>query len=316
MSEGSIKHQQDVATKRKISVQNRLELSLAIAVVVLLVELAGGFEFGSSALLADALHVFTDIFAIGFSLFALTLSSRPPTRTLTYGYHRVEVFASLINGVSLFAIAAIIGLGAYLKFAAHTPINVPGTVIVAVAALALNMVSRRILSGSPSVASNADAPYLVDEDLNVKSATTHVYGDALASLAVIAGAALVYATHDYVFDPIVAVFIGLIVLRSAIATTWAGLSIMLERSPVKDMPELEAELEKVNGISDVHDLHVWKICSHITIATLHACLNDQGRTRRAETMGELEGKLTNSYGVQHATIQLEDVCCVPRHGHL
>ncbi len=316
MSEGSVKTGTETNRKREISIKNRLEIALGLALVVLILELLGGFEFNSSALVADALHAFTDIFAIAFSLVALMLSARPPTKTLTYGYHRVEVLASLVNGVSLFAVAALIGFDAYLKFAAHTPINVFGTVIVALAALALNIVSRRVLSGSHSVAHNVDAPYLVDEDLNLKSATTHVYGDALASLAVVVGAVLVYFTGDYIFDPIVAAFIGLIVLRSAVATTWAGLSIMLERSPVRNMVALETELEKVDGVSDVHDLHVWKICSHVTIATLHACLNDEGRSRRTETMSEIEGRLSNTYGIQHATIQLEDVCCVPKHGHL
>lgn len=316
MSEGSNNIPEYDNSKKRISTRSRLEIALALAIVVLVVELLGGFEFNSSALFADALHVFTDIFAIAFSLFALTVSARPPTRTLTYGYHRVEVFASIVNGVSLFAITALIGLEVYLKIAANTPINVFGTVAVAAAALVLNMTSRRVLSGSHSVAHNVDAPYLVDEDLNVKSATTHVYGDALASLAVIVGAALVYFTGDNIFDPIVAAFIGLIVLRSAIATTWAGLTIMLERSPVQNMVALESELETVNGVSDVHDLHVWKICSHITIATMHACLNEAGRTRRSETMSELEGRLSKSYGVQHSTIQLEDVCCVPQHGHM
>jgi cobalt-zinc-cadmium efflux system protein len=300
----------------RLTVRTRLEISLAIALIVLIVELAGGFEFSSSALVADALHIFTDIFAIGFSLFALTLSARPPTRSLTYGYHRVEVFASLINGISLFVIAALIGVGAYFKIASHAQINIFGTVTIALIALALNLLSRQILSGSHNVARNVDAPYLLDEDLNVKSATTHVYGDALASLAVVIGALLVYLTGNYIFDPIVAILIGLIVLRSAVATTWAGLSIMLERSPVQNMSALESELERVNGVSDVHDLHVWKICSHITIATLHACLNDDGRNKRLETMNELEVRLSKSYGIQHATIQLEDVCCVPKHGHL
>src|SRR5487761_494590 len=117
------------------------------------------------------------------------------------------------------------------------------------------------------------------------------------------------------FDPVVAAFIGLIVLRSAAITTWAGLSIMLEKSPVKNMTALESDLEKVNGVSEVHDLHIWRICSHITIATLHACLNDQGKNQRAQTMNELEVKLAKLYGVKHATIQLEEVCCVPMHGH-
>lgn len=294
--------------------RNRLGGALALSFCVLLLELTGGFAFQSAALVADALHIFTDIFAIAFSLVALTISARPPTSTLTYGYHRLEVFASLSNGISLFLVTGLIAFSAYLRFTSSHILYVPGTILVAAVALSVNLLSNRILKQT-SVKSKSDVPYIVGEDLNIRSASTHLLGDALSSIAVIFGALAVYFTHYYFLDPVVAGFIGLIVLRSAIVTTKAGLSIMLEGSPVKNMQELEADLENVKGVSDVHDLHVWRICSHITMATLHACLNEEGRAKRIETMSELEGKLTKSYGVQHATIQLEDVCCVPKHGH-
>jgi cobalt-zinc-cadmium efflux system protein len=289
---------------------------LTLSVVVFAAETIGGLYFRSSALVADALHIFTDIFTIGFSLAALVVSSRPPTSTLTYGYHRIEVFASLANGISLFVITAIIIFNAYLKIVVtRSNPNVFGTIVVAAIALAINGISHTILKNNRNRTNKSELPYMIGEDLNVKSASTHIFGDILSSVAVIAGALGVYFTHNYLFDPIVAVFIAMIVLRSGAITAWAGLSIMLERSPVKNMVALESDLERVSGVSDVHDLHVWRICSHITIATLHACLNDQGKTQRIQTMNELEGKLSKSYGVQHATIQLEEVCCVPRHQH-
>ena len=296
------------------SIRLRLAAALTLSIGVLVVESIGGLFFRSSALIADALHVFTDIFAIGFSLVALTISSRPPTSTLTYGYHRLEVFASLANGISLFVITGLILYNAYVKIVSPSNLDVLGTITVAAIALAINATSHTILKKNPNP-SKSEIPYILGEDLNIKSASTHILGDALSSVAVIAGALGVFLTHDNLFDPIVATFIGLIVLRSAAITTWAGLSIMLEKSPVKNMIALESDLEKVNGVSDVHDLHIWRICSHITIATLHACLNDHGKNHRAQTMNDLEGKLANSYGVKHATIQLEEVCCVPRHGH-
>lgn len=307
--------QQEASLNKSRSIKQRLSIALSLSVGVFVVELLGGLFFRSSALIADALHIFTDIFAIGFSLVAIVVSARPPTSSLTYGYHRLEVFASLANGISLFVITGLIAYNAYLKIISPSSLNVAGTIAVAALALAINSISHTLLKKNPN-SSNSAVPYILGEDLNVKSASTHILGDAFSSAAVIIGAIAVYFTHYYYFDPLVAIFIGLIVLRSAAITTWAGLSIMLEGSPVKNMTALESDLEKVNGVSDVHDLHVWKICSHITIATLHACLNDKGKAQRIETMNALEAKLTQSYGVQHATIQLEDVCCVPRHGHL
>lgn len=313
MAGSDLQNQQPLLNKSD-SIRLRLAAALTLSIGVFVVESIGGLFFRSSALVADALHVFTDIFAIGFSLIALTISSRPPTSTLTYGYHRLEVFASLANGISLFVITGLILYNAYVKIVSPSNLDVLGTITVAAIALVINATSHTILKKNPNPSKN-EVPYIVGEDLNIKSASTHILGDALSSVAVIAGALGVFLTHDSLFDPVVAAFIGLIVLRSAAITTWAGLSIMLEKSPVKNMTALESDLEKVNGVSDVHDLHIWRICSHITIATLHACLNDQGKNQRAQTMNELEGKLAKSYGVKHATIQLEEVCCVPMHGH-
>lgn len=294
-----------------ISAKSALEIALAISVSILVIEILGGLKFGSSALIADALHIFTDIFAIGFSLIALTVSNRPPTSSLTYGYHRLEVFASLTNGISLFLIAALIAIGAYERFLNPSPVYVFGTVIVATIALCANVLSRKIISQQTKTMKELEET----EDENILSVSAHVWGDALASAAVIFGALASFFTGKYFFDPLAAIVIGVLVLRSAATTTWGGLSIMLERSPLKQMPLVESELEKVEGVSDVHDLHIWKICSHVTVATLHACLNDEGKSKRNETMNALEQKLTSDFGVQHATIQLEEVCCLPRHGH-
>jgi cobalt-zinc-cadmium efflux system protein len=298
---------------RKLSSKIALEIALALTVGILVVEIIGGLRFGSSALVADALHVFTDIFAIGFSLIALSISARPPTSRLTYGYHRLEVLASLTNGISLFFISGIIMLSAYSRFLNPIHIDILGTILVAALAFVINIVSNRVIDLSSHPKALLLSPRRRDE--NVFSASTHIFGDALASLAVIFGALAVYFTGRALFDPLVAVLIGILVLKSAVTITWNGLSIVLERSPVTEMPVLEKELEKIDGVSDVHDLHVWRICSHITVATLHACLTDRGRSNRVETMNSLEQKLTTSFGVQHATIQLEDVCCVPKHGH-
>ncbi|MHB1867888.1 MAG: cation diffusion facilitator family transporter [Nitrososphaerales archaeon] len=284
-----------------------LSAALILSIAILVIELTGGILFRSTALVADALHIITDILAISFSFVALTISSRPPSGISTYGYHRIEVMASLVNGLSLIGIVAIIMYEAYVKLLNPQSIDVAGTITFASVALLLNIVSSRVLTSAQSEFSGHD-------DLNVSSAGAHVLGDALASLAVIIGAVAVYTTGEPIIDPLVAVFIGLIVLRSAIRITRQGGAIILERSPIKNMKELERNLLSVAGVSDVHDLHAWRICSHITVATMHACLNSSGKERSMEVRKELEIRLGES-GVQHVTIQLEDVCCVPPHGH-
>lgn len=142
----------------------------------------------------------------------------------------------------------------------------------------------------------------------------HIFSDALASLAVIIGAIAVFFTGLKIIDPLVAIFIGLLVLRSAISITRQGGAIILERSPIKNMQDLQGKLLMVSGVADIHDLHAWRICSHISVASLHACLNTTGKERQGDIRKEIEGKL-NELGVQHVTIQMEDTCCIPSHDH-
>lgn len=286
--------------------QRALTIAFLLSLVILIVELSGGFAFGSTALVADALHIVTDILAILFSLVALTISARPPSGSSTYGFHRIEVLTSLVNGFSLIGIVVVIMYQAYIRILNPQPIIVLGTVTFAAAALVLNIVSSRILE-------NAQSGF-AEKDLNISSAGLHVFGDALASLAVIIGAITVYFTGLNVIDPLVAIFIGLIVLRSAINITKQGGAIILERSPIKNMQDLQTKLLGVSGVADIHDLHAWRICSHITVASVHACLDPTGKEKQAEVRRELESKL-NELGAQHVTIQLEDVCCAPSHGH-
>ncbi len=284
-----------------------LLLGLLLSVVILVFELVGGTLFHSAALVADALHVITDILAISFSFVALTISVRPPSETSTYGFHRIEVIASLVNGLSLIGVVGVIMFEAVEKFLHPETIGIVGTVAFASVALVLNLLASRILK-------KAQTNFPGHEDLNLQSAQTHIFGDALASLAVIIGALAVYLTGIVLIDPLVAIFIGLIVLRSAVRITMQGGAIILERSPIKNLPELKKSLLKVRGVSDVHDFHAWRICSHITVASMHACLDSTGKGRTTEVRNALEEQLAEK-GVQHVTIQLEDVCCVPSHQH-
>jgi len=290
-----------------LDTRRALFVALLLSFTILIAELTGGVLFRSTALMADALHVVTDILAILFSFLALVVSARPPTGSLTYGYHRFEVLASLVNGLSLLGIVGAIMYAAYQRILAPQPIFIPGTVAVAFAAMLLNILAARVLRGAQAEISGR-------RDENVMSAELHLFGDALASFAVIVGAAAVYLTGEYFLDPIVAVFIGLIVLRSAVKTIAQGGAIIMERSPVRDPAALRERLVAVEGVADVHDLHIWRICSHITVASMHACLDFAGRSDAGTVRKRLEERLDEA-GIHHVTIQLEEVCCAPVHGH-
>jgi len=290
------------------SVRRALAIGLFLSALILIIELAGGFVFHSTALVADALHVITDLLAISFSFVALTISARPPSDSSTYGFHRFEVIASLVNGLSLMGVVLIIMYEAIERILHPTIIGIPGTIAFAGVALVLNLTASKILK-------NAQSNFPSHEDLNLKSSQMHIFGDALASMAVIVGALLVYLTSLRFIDPLVAIFIGFIVLRSAVQITMQGGAIILERSPIKDMQELKQNLLEVKGVSDVHDFHAWRICSHITVASMHACIDSTSKERTAEVRDALQNRLAQR-GVQHVTIQLEEVCCLPSHQHI
>lgn len=142
--------------------QRALIIALVLSLVILALELSGGLVFRSTALIADALHIITDILAISFSLAALTISSRPPSASLTYGYHRIEVIASIVNGLSLIGIVIVIMYQAYIHILNPQPILVVGTVTFAAAALVLNIISSKVLQ-------DAQSTTVKQEDLNVSS---------------------------------------------------------------------------------------------------------------------------------------------------
>ena len=294
-------------TNTKINVRTALLLGLFLSVLILVFELLGGLLFHSTALVADALHIITDILAISFSFVALTISARPPSDSSTYGFHRIEVIASLVNGLSLIGIVGVIVFEAIKRVLHPQNIGILGTVTFGAIALVLNLASSQILK-------SAQSNFSGHEDLNVASAQTHILGDALASLAVVIGALAIYVTGLRIIDPLVAIFISLIVLRSAIRITMQGGAIILERSPIKNLQELKKNLLAVKGVSDVHDFHAWRICSHITVASMHACIDPALKEQSLEIRKDLQDRLADK-GVQHVTIQLEEVCCIPSHEH-
>jgi cobalt-zinc-cadmium efflux system protein len=301
----------EVEVEDQMNPKQALILTLGLSFLILAVELTGGLIFRSTALIADALHIITDILAVTFSLAALTVSTRPPTSMSTYGFHRIEVIAGLANGLSLMGIVVVIMYTAYERLLHPQVIDPLGTAIFAALALGLNLIASRFLKGAQS-----SFP-AHKRDLNVQSVEMHILGDALASLAVIAGAIAVTLTGYQILDPLVAVFIGLLVLKSAVTTTLEGGAILLERSPIEDMEALKTSLQSVRGVSDIHDFHVWRIDSHITVASLHVCLEPSlPRDRSSKVRQELQNKLTEE-GIQHVTIQLEEgqECCLPSHGH-
>ncbi len=269
-----------------------LLLAFGLTVGYMLVELVAGVVTGSLALLSDAAHMGTDGLGLGMALAAVTLAQRPATAQRTYGTYRLEVLASLANGLLLFGVAGYVLVEAYRRLAA--PPEIPGLPLLAVASVGLlvNLASFRLLTAGAK------------ESLNVKGAYLEVLGDLLGSVGVIVAAVIIYTTGWRYADPLVGAGIGLFILPRTWRLTAQALRILMEVAPPGlDVEEVRQRILALPGVADVHDLHVWTLTSGMETATGHVVLAD-GADYHAVLDG-VTALLAEDYRVTDATIQCE-----------
>lgn len=278
----------------------RLRWAVLLTSLILAAEVVGGVFANSLALLSDAGHLFTDLVALGLSLFAVRLVQRPSDRRMTFGYHRVGILVALFNAVTLIGITGAIFVSAALRF--RDPPEVEGGLTLAVAAvgLAANGVVMGLLWSRQRA------------NLTVHSAFLHVIGDALGSLAVIVGGAVILATSWFWFDPAISVFIGLIIALGAWRILREGLSVLVEAAPAGlNVAELAAALTRVPGVCDVHDLHVWSIAPGIRALSCHVRMDDRPISEGDRILGRVNELLAARFAIAHSTIQMETTECEP-----
>jgi cobalt-zinc-cadmium efflux system protein len=280
----------------------RFLISIGITLAILLVEVVGGLWTGSLALLSDAAHVFMDVFALTLSYAALRLSSLPPDDRYTYGFHRMEVLAALINGITLGAIAVGIFSEAWSRWQDPQPIKSLEMLVIATMGMLANLVVFFVLRGHRH-------DEHVDKDLNLRSAFLHVVGDLIASLGVILAAIIILRTGWAWVDPLVSVFIGLIILVSSWRVLKSSLHIFMEGVPEgMFLNEIVLAMTGVEGVNEVHDLHVWSLCSGHVALSAHVVTDDNCAADNAKSMNEIKVKLS-AFGIEHTTIQFECDAC-------
>lgn len=281
------------------SIVRRFGLAIGLTAVTLVAEVIGGLWTNSLALLSDAAHVFMDLFALVLSLMAIRLSGLPATDRRTYGWHRAEIFASLINGATLIFIAFGILHEAWERFLDPQAVKSKEMFIIAIVGLVMNLVAASRLH------------HHSHEDLNVRSAFLHVLGDAVASVGVIIGGVIMYFTGWYVLDALISAAIVLIIGWGALRLLREAGHILLEGVPKHvDVQELVARMRGVEGVNDIHHLHVWSICSHISALSAHIDVEPDYRLRQGEIVGEIERMLEHDYHITHSTLQVECSRCV------
>jgi len=274
--------------------QGKFRLAVVLTSAVLIAEVIGGILTNSLALLSDAAHVFADVFALALSWFAVYLSTLPASNRRTYGYHRVEVFAAFINGVSLVAISIWIFYEAFQRISDPEPVKSLQMLIIAIVGLVANLIVALIFIRESH------------ENLNVKSAFLHVIGDAMSSAGVIIGGIIMKITDWYLIDPILSFVIGFIILFGAIRINREALHILLEGTPRDiDIDNVSNEIKKLSFIKDIHDLHIWSIRSDYTALSAHVLVDAQSIRAMQNTLGSINAMLREKFGISHTTLQLE-----------
>lgn len=278
----------------------KISLGVTLAYIVLLV--VAGIRAHSLALLSEAGHNLSDFLALLLSLVAVYLQSRPASSTKTYGYHRAGVLAALVNAVSLVAVSFFIFYEAFRRL--QHPEHVQASVMmwVAAAGVAMNGVIALLL-------------YRSGGDVNIRSALLHEVGDTLSTAAVIAGGWAILITGDYWIDSALSFGIGALILWSGFGIVRETLNILLEGTPRGVKLELvETAIRSIDGVNDVHDLHVWSIGSETRALSCHISIADIPPSVSERILHDVKDRLHHNFRIDHTTIQFEHVECEVAHG--
>lgn len=272
-----------------------LGIALTITLGIMILEFVGGFLTNSLALLSDAGHMLSDASALLLSLVAMWFAAKPPSANKTYGFYRFEILAALLNGVALFVIAGFVIWEAIERFSAPPAVAGGTMMLIACIGLLANLLSAWFLMRTGDVKNN----------VNVRSAYLHVVGDALGSIGAIAAGVLMIAFEWYIADPIISVLVSLLILRSAWRMIQTTVHILMEGVPASvDMEKVTKALLSINGVTSIHDLHIWTITSNLDSLSCHLVVEDS-----ADGYGVLQKAiemLNAEFRIDHATIQIEN----------
>ena len=269
-----------------------LAWTLALVMAYTVAEVVGGLLSGSLALLADAGHMVSDAAALALTLVAIRFARKAPTAERTYGHHRAEILAALVNGSTMMAIAVFIFIEAYHRL--RQPAEIAGGLMLVVAAggLVVNLSGLWLLRGSHA------------DDLNVRGAWLHVLGDALGSFQALVAGALVWAYGWTWADPVASVLIAVLVIVSSWALVRQSVGVLMEGTPEHiQLGELRAALEEIPDVREIHDLHVWSITSGFVSLSAHAIVTETADA--AAVLKASERVLVERFQIRHTTIQID-----------
>lgn len=273
---------------------SRLRVTLVLAAAYLVAEAVGGWWTNSLALLADAGHMLSDVAALGISLAALKAASLPATSSRTYGYHRAEALAALVNAVALCVVAVGISWEAVQRLGSPPDVAAPVAFLIATGGLVVNLAGLAVLRDHHHHGGVA-----------VRSAWLHLVGDALGSAGAMTSAALIALYGWRWADPLASLLIAALIVRSATRLLVETLDVLMEHAPDHiDVDQVRASLGTLPGVTGVHDLHVWTITSGMDALSGHVVLAPG--TRGREVLVKARQMLQERFGIGHITLQVEE----------
>ncbi len=274
----------------------RLRVVLAVTVAVIGVEVVGAVLSGSLALLADAGHMLTDAAAVTLALSASYVASRPATARSTFGFHRADILAALVNAVVLLVVCGYLTYEGIRRLLTPTELEAGTMLAFASVGLAANVVSLTLLHGRRG------------ESLNMRGAYLEVLTDLLGSALVVVAALVVMTTGFTRADPIASLVIAALILPRSYTLLRDAVEVLLETAPANvDLDDVRAHLVEVPGVVDVHDLHAWTLTSGIPVLSAHVTVTEEVLAERGvgPLLDGFSGCVATHFGIEHATFQIE-----------
>lgn len=261
--------------------------------VITLSEFIGGVASGSLSLVSDAFHNLSDTLAIIFSYGAQKMAQKEANERHTYGYQRLEILSAFINSFILIILSLFLAVEAFKRFNSPEKINSHLMLIVAVIGLLANLFSTLLLRQE------------ADENLNIKSSYLHLLSDTLSSISVIIGAVLIRFFGIYWIDPVITLIISIYILLEAIIVIKKAAAILIQSAPTIDYEKMEQEIKAIEGVKDVHHVHIWQYSEKIIIFDGHIDFEDQLLSEIEKAYPRITSLLKLKYGITHVTIQAE-----------
>lgn len=281
-----------------MSNQRSLFVALLVIALIFFVELAGGFISNSLALLSDAGHMLTDAMALTLALLATIFAARPATKERTFGFYRLEILSALFNGSILTLVSLYIFYEAVVRFLHPVAIKSDILLMIATIGLLANIGAAVVLAGRSR------------ENLNVRGAFLHVLSNMASSVGVIIGGLLIRYLGWYYVDPVLGILIALLILRGALMLISDSTNVLLESVPVGiNIDEVAQTIQKVKGVKNIHDLHVWTITSGMNAVSAHVLIEDAEAERASAILKQINELLKSKYNISHATFQTECASC-------